>query len=304
MTIRDPTQNGAAGPETFKKPENPEPLHPGLYLVSTPIGNLKDITLRALETLEKADVIACEDTRVSRKLLSAYGFRTPLLPYHDHNAEQQRPKILEKIERGQSIALISDAGTPLISDPGYKLVQEAIQKNFYVTSLPGANAPLTALQLSGLPVHPFVFAGFLPAKPGARRETLSLWARTPASLVFFETGARLPDTLDDLVALYADRQIALAREMTKKFEQVWRGTPKELKNRLLENGTPKGEMVLVIGPQDKDPPPDGGDIDTLLLEKMESCSLKDAVALVATSLGLPRGLVYARALTLRDGKPE
>lgn len=300
--MEKPTQNEATLPVTFVKKAQSEakPLKAGLYLVATPIGNLKDITLRALETLAAVDLIACEDTRVSAKLMAAYGLKIPLCPYHDHNADRQRPMILEKIERGERVALISDAGMPLISDPGYKLVREAMARGLYVTSLPGANAPLMALQLSGLPSDAFVFGGFLPPKTKARQETLAKWKNAEASLIFFETAPRLEESTQDILEILGNRPMVVARELTKKFEEVWSGAAKEIWDRVQRDGPPKGEIVLVIGRGEDIP--QAGDLDEMLKTEMKNLSLKDAAAKVAALLGLSKNQVYSRALELRDGE--
>lgn len=298
--MEKPTQNEMLPPVTFVKNAQGEekPLKAGLYLVATPIGNLKDITLRALETLATVDMIACEDTRVSAKLMAAYGLKIPLCPYHDHNADRQRPMILEKIESGGRIALISDAGMPLISDPGYKLVREVMAKGLYVTSLPGANAPLMALQLSGLPSDAFVFGGFLPPKTKARQETLAKWKNAEASLIFFETAPRLEDSARDILEILGNRPMVVARELTKKFEEVWSGKAKDICERVQRDGPPKGEIVLVIGRGEA--VFQAGDLDEMLKVEMKNLSLKDAAAKVSALLGVPKNQVYSRALELRD----
>src|SRR6266700_836714 len=195
----------------------------GLHVVSTPIGNLRDITLRALEVLAAADLIACEDTRVTRKLLDHYGITTPLTPYHDHNAAAARPKLLARLAEGGAVALVSDAGTPLVSDPGFKLVREAHAAGHAVTALPGASAVLAALTVAGLPTDRFLFEGFLPAKEGQRRARIAELARIPATLVLFETGPRLAAALADLAAGLGPREAAVCRELTKLYEEVRRG---------------------------------------------------------------------------------
>src|SRR5262249_28810132 len=199
------------------------PLPTGLYLVATPIGNLRDVTVRALEVLAAADLIACEDTRVTRKLLDGYGITTPLSSYHEHNAAQARPRLLARLGEGAAIALVSDAGTPLVSDPGYKLVREARAAGASVTAVPGASAVLAALTLSGLPSDRFFFEGFLPAKETARRARIGELKRIPATLVLFETGARIAASLADLAAGFGPREAVVCRELTKLHEEVRRG---------------------------------------------------------------------------------
>src|SRR5579862_4147350 len=222
-------------------------LAPGLHIVATPIGNLGDITLRALAALAGADLIACEDTRVTRKLLDRYVIATPLTPYHDHNAAQARPALLRRLADGASIALVSDAGTPLVSDPGYKLVCAAQDAGHAVTALPGASALLTALAVAGLPTDQFLFAGFLPPKQAARRARIAELARVPATLVLFETGPRLAATLADLAAGLGQREAAVCRELTKLHEEVRRGALDTLAQHYA-GAEPRGEIVVVVAP--------------------------------------------------------
>ena len=269
---------------------------PGLHIVATPIGNLGDITLRALETLAGADAIACEDTRVTRKLLDRYVIATPLTPYHDHNAEQARPALLRRLGDGASIALVSDAGTPLVSDPGFKLVRAAHDAGIAITVLPGASATLAALTLAGLPTDQFFFAGFLPPKPGARRSRIAELARIPATLVLFETGPRLAATLADLATGLGQREAAICRELTKLHEEVRRGDLATL-NQTCAEGESRGEIVLVIGPPQA-AQPSAHETDTLLRAAMARVSLKDAVGEVADITGMPRRELYQRALEL------
>src|SRR5580698_2202605 len=221
---------------------------PGLHIVATPIGNLGDITLRALATLAGADLIACEDTRVTHKLLDRYAIVTPLTPYHDHNATAARPRLLQRLAEGAAIALVSDAGTPLVSDPGYKLVRAVQEAGYSVTSLPGPSAPLAALAVAGLPTDQFFFAGFLPPKQTARRARIAELARIPATLVFFETGPRVVATLADLAAGLGSREAALCRELTKLHEEVRRGDLETLARTYAAGGELRGEIVLVIAP--------------------------------------------------------
>ena len=272
------------------------PLAAGLHVVATPIGNLGDITLRALAALAGADLIACEDTRVTRKLLDRYAITTPLTPYHDHNAAKARPALLKRLAEGAAIALVSDAGTPLVSDPGLKLVQAAQQAGHAVTALPGASALLAALTIAGLPTDQFLFVGFLPPKEGARRARIAELARVPASLVLFETGPRIAATLDNLAAGLGSRPAALCRELTKIHEEVRRSDLETLA-RDCAGSEIRGEIVLVIGP----PPPQSADIadaDALLRQALARVSLKDAVGEVASLTGLPRRELYQRALAL------
>jgi 16S rRNA (cytidine1402-2'-O)-methyltransferase len=272
-------------------------LAPGLHIVATPIGNLGDITLRALAALAGADVIACEDTRVTRRLLDRYAITTPLTPYHDHNAESARPKLLRRLVEGAAMALVSDAGTPLVSDPGYKLVRTAAEAGHAVTALPGASAPLAALTVAGLPTDQFFFAGFLPPKEAARRSRIAALARVPATLVLFESGPRIAATLTDLAAgLGSGREAALCRELTKLHEEVRRGNLLALAESAAA-GELRGEFVLVIGPPAAERP-GVGDMDILLREALARTSLKDAVGEVAQATGLSRREIYQRALAL------
>jgi 16S rRNA (cytidine1402-2'-O)-methyltransferase len=270
----------------------------GLHLVATPIGNLGDITLRALETLAGIDLIACEDTRITRRLTERYGITAELTPYHEHNAAAARPKLLEHLAQGGSIALVSDAGTPLISDPGYKLVREACAAGYAVNALPGPSSVLTALSVAALPTDRFFFEGFLPAKESARRARLTELARIDATLVLFESGNRVQDTLRDLASTMGAREAAICRELTKLHEQVSRATLAELSagSDALET---RGEFVLVIGPPAGDAQVLTAEaLDDLLREQLNHHSVKDAVAHAVELSGRPRREVYARALEL------
>jgi 16S rRNA (cytidine1402-2'-O)-methyltransferase len=272
-------------------------LASGLYLVATPIGNLRDITVRALEVLAAADLIACEDTRVSRKLTEHYGIATPLTPYHDHNAAEARPMLLAHLANGAAIALISDAGTPLISDPGYKLARAAREAGASVTALPGASAVLAALGVSALPTDRFFFEGFLPAKEGARRARIAALKRMPATLVLFESGPRIAAALGDLAAEFGPREAAICRELTKLHEEVRRGDLATLARDYAAGAETRGEFVLVIAA----PAGDAGesaDVDGLLRPALARLSVKEAVAEVAAVTGAPRRAVYQRALAL------
>jgi 16S rRNA (cytidine1402-2'-O)-methyltransferase len=270
---------------------------PGLYVVATPIGHLGDVSLRALDVLAGADVIACEDTRVTRKLLDRYGIATPLTPYHDHNAEAARPKLLARLADGAAVALVSDAGTPLISDPGYKLVGAARDAGHAVTAVPGASSVLAALAVAGLPTDRFLFAGFLPPKPGARRTRIAELAAIPATLVLFETGPRLAAALADLAAGLGSRAAAVCRELTKLHEEVRRGDLAALAADYAAAPAPRGEIVLVIGPPEA-AAPDAADIDAMLRAALSRATLKDAVAEVAAAAGVSRRELYQRALAV------
>ena len=273
----------------------------GLYLVATPIGNAADITLRALDILGRADVVACEDTRLTGKLLARHGIHARLTPYHDHNAERARPALLERLARGESIALVSDAGTPLLSDPGYKLVKACRESGLAVTAAPGPSAAIAALILSALPTDRFLFAGFLPAKAAARTKTLVELASVPATLVFYESPSRLADSLADMAKVLGDRPAAVARELTKLFEELRRGSLGELSRHYAESGAPKGEVVVVVGGPMGRPEPETGDIDDRLREALKRQSVRDAAALIAAETGLSRRDIYGRALLLARG---
>ena len=281
-------------------PVDAPPLPPGLYLVATPIGNLRDITLRALEILVAADVVACEDTRVTHKLLDHYGVKTSLTPYHDHNAVQARPGLIERIRGGESVALVSDAGTPLISDPGYKLVGAAQEAGIPVTTAPGASSVLAALAIAGLPTDRFHFEGFLPPKSAARRSRIAEIARLPETLVLFETGPRLAASLADLADGLGSREAAVCREITKLYEEARRSDLATLAADYASAPEPRGEIVIVIGPPEMVDHPSADDLDQLLRAALGRVSVKDAVAEVASSTGMPRGEVYRRALALKD----
>ena len=276
------------------------PLAPGLYLVATPIGNLRDITLRALDVLAAADLVVCEDTRVSGKLMQAYGIKAKLLPYNDHNAGKQRGPIIEKLSAGGRVALISDAGTPLISDPGYKLVRDCLDLGIMVTTLPGANAVLSALQLSGLPSDRFTFAGFSPAKTVGRREWLQTLVAAPGTLVIYETGPRLAAALADMAAVLGGaREAAVVREITKMYEESRRGTLAALAETYAEEDAPKGEIVVVIG-TGTEKEASAEDVDDMLRAALATLSVRDAAAHVAAATGLPKKQIYERALQVQN----
>ena len=272
-------------------------LAPGLYVVSTPIGNLGDITLRALAVLARADAVLCEDTRHSRTLLSHFGIGTPARPYHEHNAAKERPRVLADLAAGQRIALISDAGTPLISDPGWKLVREAIDAGHRVEALPGASASLTALAVAGLPTDAFLFAGFLPPKSAGRRTRIAELAAVPATLVFFEAPSRIAETLADLAAVLGPRPAVLARELTKLHEEV-RRAPLDRLAADLDGVTLKGEAVILVGPPQQGEVSDD-DIAARLSAALAQMSLRDAAKAVADALGVPKSRVYDLGLGLR-----
>jgi 16S rRNA (cytidine1402-2'-O)-methyltransferase len=279
-------------------------LAPGLFIVATPIGNAADITLRALEILRGVDLIACEDTRVSAKLLTIHGIATRRLSYHDHNADRVRPLLLARLAAGERVALISDAGTPLISDPGYKLVRDAVAAGLRVHTAPGASAALAALVLSGLPSNRFLFAGFLDSKTTARRKELASLAALDATLIFYESAQRLAASLADMAEMLGDRPAAVARELTKLYEEVVRDGLLALARRYAESGPPKGEIVIIVGPPLDRVPVNEADIDAMLKEALGRASLRDAAAEIAARLDLPRRDIYARALLLTRSAPS
>ncbi|MFS2153808.1 16S rRNA (cytidine(1402)-2'-O)-methyltransferase [Rhizobium sp. Rhizsp42] len=277
------------------------PQEPGLYLVATPIGNLGDITLRALETLAGADVLACEDTRVTRVLLDRYGIQNRPYAYHEHNADEAGPRLLAALEAGKSVALVSDAGTPLVSDPGYRLAQSAIEAGYRVIPIPGASAPLAALVGSGLPNDAFLFAGFLPTKDKARRDCLSEFAATPATLMFFESPHRIGATLIAAAdVLGGDRPASVCRELTKSYEEFRRGTLAELAAHYADVDNVKGEIVLVIGPA-PERAIEETDIDAILADLSQTLPTAKAAAEAARITGLPRKELYQRLLDRKAG---
>ncbi len=292
------TPDPIAGPRP-SKPASGE-LASGLHVVATPIGNLADITLRAIETLAAADLIACEYTRVTAKLLRAHRIATPTTPYHEFNAARAAPGLLRRLAEGQAVALVCDAGTPLISDPGFKLVREAAARGIHVSAVPGASAPLTALVLSGLPSDRFFHAGFLPPRQAARRAELEHLAAIDATLVILESPRRLAASLDDMADILGHRDVCVARELTKFHEEVRRGALADVATHYRDAATPKGEVVVVVGPPDKDAAADTrlGEIDARLESAIRTMSVRDAAAMIAEACGVPRRTVYARALEL------
>jgi len=275
-----------------------------LILVSTPIGNLSDISKRAIETLNNADIIACEDTRTSAQLFTLLGVKPKkLIPYHEHNADTVRPKILEFLKQGLQIALVSDAGTPLISDPGYRLVRDCRQNNIPVTTVPGANAVLSALQLSGLPSDAFLFAGFLPNKKSARRTTLQTHKNVLATLIFYETANRLTDSLNDILDVLGNREMAVVREITKKFEETRTGQISDLISYYTQEGNPKGELVLVIS-RANEKEQQTEDVDTLIRKTLETCSARDTADLVAKATGIHKKEIYKKVLDIQNAEKK
>lgn len=265
--------------------------------MATPIGNLRDITLRALDILSAANLIICEDTRVTRKLLTRYGIATRSISYNDHNAPKVLPGLMERLNHGESLALVSDAGTPLISDPGFKLVEAATQQGIPVFPVPGANAALAGLVASGLPTDSFFFAGFLPPKQGARRARLADLAEIPGSLVFYESANRLAASLDDMQTVLGDRPASVAREITKLHEEVIRGSLVYLAENYARQGAPRGEIVIVVGPPLQRDASDE-DVHAALLEALQTMSVRDAAAEISKVFGRARRDVYAIAIGL------
>lgn len=276
-------------------------LKSGLYLVATPIGNLRDISLRALDVLRGCDMIFCEDTRVTGKLLNAYQIKVRMQPYNDHSDQARRTQIVDKVKDGGVVVLVSDAGMPMISDPGYKLVRECAEEGVYVTTIPGASAPLCALQLSAIPTDKFCFLGFLPNKAKARQDVLGKWADVDATLVAFESAGRLSASLSDIQSVFGARQVAVVREITKLYEEVKRGTSAELLEYYTENGKPKGEIVLVIAPpEEKSYSSD--DVENMIRTALKSMKVKDAARDIAKKTGLKMSDLYDVALAVsREG---
>ncbi len=273
----------------------------GLYFVATPIGNLRDITLRALDVLSTVDIVACEDTRHTGKLMSAHGIKARLMSYHDHNAARVRPRLHDRLRLGKSVALVSDAGTPLISDPGYRLLIEAIEAGIPVTTLPGPSSVLGALTVAGLPTDRFLFLGFAPARGSARRRYLEPFAAVDASIVLLESPKRLAKCLSDLLAVFGDRPAAIVRELTKLHEEVSRDRLSTLAERLADAPAPRGEVVLVIGPPEtaESAPPDQDRIDDLLRAGLETEKPSTVASRLAAETGLPRRQLYQRAIGLK-----
>ena len=276
------------------------PLAAGLYIVATPIGNLGDVTLRALRTIAAADVVVCEDSRVTRVLLDRYGIARGVTTYHEHNAAEQRPKLLAALAEGKSVALMSDAGTPLLSDPGYRLVVEAAEAGHAVFPIPGASALLAGLVAAGLPTDAFFFAGFLPPKEVARRKRLAALAKVPGTLVFYESPHRLGAALADMASTLGDRPAVMARELTKAFETVRRGTLASLAAEF-DGAPPKGEIVVLVGPPSEEVP-EAEEVDALLMRLLRSGTVRSAADEAAAATGWPRRDLYQRALALKEGR--
>ena len=289
-------------------PKEPQGSPPGLVLVSTPIGNLGDVSIRSREVLRHSDLILCEDTRHSARLLTSLGIGTRTEPLHEHNEDARISPVLAMLRAGKRIALISDAGTPLVSDPGFRLVRAAIAEGLPVTAIPGPNAAVTALILSGLPPLPFLFLGFPPPRQAARRSAFGALraaerAGLTATLIWHEAPHRLAETLADMTEAFGARSAAVARELTKHFEEVRRGSLADLASHYAGNAA-RGEITVLLGPPEDN---DAEDLDGSLRAALHGHSVKDAAALVTAATGLPRKLVYARALVLAkeaDGGAE
>jgi 16S rRNA (cytidine1402-2'-O)-methyltransferase len=279
------------------------PLTPALYLVATPIGNLGDITLRALETLAGADHVACEDTRVTRVLLDRYGIRQRPTAYHEHNAGEAGPRLIEALENGRSVALVSDAGTPLVSDPGFRLVGQAQERGIRVVPIPGASAVLAALTASGLPSDAFFFGGFLPVKDGQKRTRLEEVRTVPGTLIFFESPRRVADTLEAMADVLGARQAAIGRELTKAFEEIRTGTLAELAAHYAAADTPKGEIVICVAPP-AERTETADDVDKLLLSLAKEMPASKAAAEAARMTGQQKPALYRRLLELREGSGD
>ncbi|MBO6718027.1 MAG: 16S rRNA (cytidine(1402)-2'-O)-methyltransferase [Rhizobiaceae bacterium] len=276
------------------------PLEPALHLVATPIGNLGDITLRALEVLAAADVLACEDTRVTRVLLERYGIRQRPVAYHEHNAADAGPRLIAELEAGRSVALVSDAGTPLVSDPGFRLVDAALAAGIKVVPIPGASSVLAALTASGLPSDAFFFAGFLPVKDGPRKTRLAELAAIPGTLIFLESPRRLAASLASMAKALGDRSSAVCRELTKAFEEVRRGSLGELAEHYAQAGAPKGEIVVCVAPPAVAAPASAEDADRLLLSLADEMGASKAAAEAARMTGMKKADLYRRLLDLKN----
>ncbi len=277
-------------------------LPAGLYVTATPIGHARDISLRALDVLRNCDAILAEDTRVTARLLAIYGIEKPLWPYNDHNGARERPRVLARLKAGARLALVSDAGTPLVSDPGFKLVREALAADVTVEAIPGASALLAALTLSGLPSDRFLFAGFLASKSAERRSQLAAVRQVSATLIFFEAPQRLAASLTDMAVILGERPAMVGRELTKLHQELRRGTLGELAEAY-QDEVPKGEITLIVGAPLAEEP-DWSRVDALLGKALPFMPVRAAVDLVAEALTLPRQQTYARALTLKADEPE
>ena len=297
MTVTDSPRSYIIGAHRYEA----EPLAPGLHVVATPIGNLGDITLRALATLAAAETVLCEDTRMSGKLMERFAIRTRLSPYHEHNARDVRPEILERLKQGATIALISDAGMPLVSDPGYRLVKEAVEQGIPVTACPGPSAVLTGLALSGLPTDRFLFAGFVPQKRGERTKFFAEFARLKATLIFFESPHRIVDTLNDLSTALPGRRVAVTRELTKLHEEVLRGAASEIAAELAARAAVKGEITLLVGPPEAEEEISEADLEAAITEALAAMPASKAASEVAKRFNLNRSDIYQMILARKQG---
>ncbi|MCX7280274.1 MAG: 16S rRNA (cytidine(1402)-2'-O)-methyltransferase [Alphaproteobacteria bacterium] len=297
---RESKPSGKPGKSPVFVPPERGGLAAGLYILATPIGNARDISLRALEVLKGCDVIAAEDTRVTAKLLAIHGISRPLIPYNDHNGQQIRPQILSQLERGGLVALVSDAGTPLVSDPGYKLVREAIAAGANIVVIPGPSAVLAGLTLSGLPSDRFLFAGFLPSRAGERKGALEKLKGVRATLVFFESAQRLTESLEAMADVLGDRPAAMTRELTKLHEEVRRGSLRDLAAHYAKAGAPRGEVTLLVGPP-LEASTDDAKVDAALKAALAFMPVKAAAEMIAGLTDGSRKALYARALELKDG---
>lgn len=277
-----------------------ETLAPGLYVVATPIGNLGDITVRALATLAAADAVLCEDTRTSGKLMERFAIKTRLSPYHEHNAQKVRPAILERLKGGAAIALISDAGMPLVSDPGYRLVKEAVEQGVPVTACPGPSAVLTGLALSGLPTDRFLFAGFVPQKSGERQRLFAEFEKLKATLIFFESPHRIIDTLQDLGLALPGRNIAVTRELTKLHEEVLRGSAHDIAATLAARPAVKGEITLLVGPPGEEEAVSDDVLAAAIAAAMQAMPASKAASEIAKRFNLNRSDIYQRILDMKE----
>lgn len=297
----DEARKGARGYRIGNTFVAARPIEPALYLVATPIGNLGDITLRALETLAGVDVLACEDTRVTRVLLDRYGIQQRPYAYHEHNAAEAGPRLVAALDAGKSVALVSDAGTPMVSDPGYRLGHMAVEAGHRVVPIPGASATLTALVGSGMPSDTFLFAGFLPSKDKGRRDRLGMLASVPGTLIFFESPHRIADTLAAAAdVLGSTRQACVCRELTKTFEEFRRGTLEELAAHYGQVSSVKGEIVLLVGPPEAEAAPDEAEVDVVLRRLIAEMPTGRAATEAARLTGLPRKDLYQRLIEIKE----
>ncbi len=281
-----------------------EPLAPGLYVVATPIGNLGDMTIRALATLAAAETVLCEDTRTSAKLMERFAIKAKLWSYHEHNAQKVRPEILARLQQGATVALISDAGMPLVSDPGYRLVKEAVELGIPVTACPGPSAVLTGLALSGLPTDRFLFAGFVPQKQGERKKLFAEFAKLKATLIFFESPHRIIETLHDLATALPGRHVAVTRELTKLHEEVLRGAAAEIATQLEARPSVKGEITLLVGPPAGEEEVSETELENAITHALAEMPASKAASELAKRFNLNRSDVYQRILSRREGDGE